>query len=365
MRAPRAQPGIMSIAPYVGGDSRAPGVSRTIKLSSNESALGSSQAAISAYMGLSTTLHRYPDGNCSELRHAIADVFNLDAEKIICGNGSDEIISLICQAFTGPGDEVLYSKHGFLMYPISAYAAGAKPVSAPESDLTTNVDALLAAASDKTRIAFIANPNNPTGTYISKAELKRLRDELAEDVILVIDAAYAEYVSRADYDDGASLVETYDNVVMTRTFSKIFGLGGMRLGWAYMPKEIADVLNRVRGPFNVNTAAQAAGAAAVSDIAFTEKVRAHNDKWLPWTRKKIISLGLDVTDSVGNFLLVCFENTPDHGAEAADNFLRGEGIIVRRMSGYNLPNCLRITIGTEEEMHMLVSSLARFLGKKI
>lgn len=357
------QPGIMDIAPYVGGESAVAGAARIIKLSSNESALGPSPEATAAYAELSRELHRYPDGDCAELRRAIAETFGLDAAKIVCGSGSDEIISMICQAYAGPGDEVLYSEHGFLMYPISAKAVGATPVTAPESDLTTDVDALLAAVTENTRIVFVANPNNPTGTYIPAAELERLRAGLPDDVLLVIDAAYAEYVGRDDYADGAALVENHDNVVMTRTFSKIYGLGGMRLGWGYMPAGVADVLHRVRGPFNVSAAAQAAGAAAVRDRAFTAQVRAHNDTWLPWTRDRLRELGLSVTDSVGNFLLVCFNASPDHDAEAADAFLKGEGIIVRRMAGYGLPDCLRITVGAEDEMHAVVDCLARFLGK--
>ncbi len=363
MSTPVVQPGIMDIAPYVAGESDVEGAARIIKLSSNESALGPSPNASSAVADIARTLHRYPDGDCADVRRAIAETFSLDAAKIVCGSGSDEIISLICQAFAGLGDEVLYSEHGFLMYPISAKAAGATPVTAPETDLTTDVDALLAAVTDKTRIVFVANPNNPTGTYIAASEMQRLRDGLRSDVLLVIDAAYAEYVGRDDYADGAALVEANDNVIMTRTFSKIYGLGGMRLGWGYMPAALADVLHRVRGPFNVSAAAQAAGAAAVRDIAFTGKVRAHNDKWLPWTRGRLIGLGLRVTDSVGNFLLVCFDGLPDHDAEGADAFLKADGIIVRRMAGYGLPECLRITVGTEEEMRAVVDSLGRFLGK--
>ncbi|MBT6096722.1 MAG: histidinol-phosphate transaminase [Rhodospirillaceae bacterium] len=363
MNTPRVQPGIMEIAPYVGGASAVDGAKRTIKLSSNESALGPSRLASAAYGNLAEQLHRYPDGDCTELRQAIAKTFSLDAAGIVCGAGSDEIISLLCQAYAGPGDEVLYSEHGFLMYPISAKAVGATPVTAPETELTTDVDALLGAVTDKTRILFVANPNNPTGTYIPASELQRLRNGLRDDVLLVIDAAYAEYVSREDYGDGAALVEAHDNVVMTRTFSKIYGLGGMRLGWGYMSTNIAEVLHRVRGPFNVSAAAQAAGTAAVRDKTFTANVRAHNDKWLPWTRGKLIGLGLRVTDSVGNFLLVCFQNRPDHGAEAADAFLRGEGIIVRRMAGYGLPDCLRITIGTRGEMESVVECMSRFLGR--
>ena len=357
------RPGIMEIAPYVGGESAVKGAERVIKLSSNESALGPSPAAVAAYGDLTAALHRYPDGDCRELREAIAEVFSLDAARIVCGAGSDEIISLICKAYAGPGDEVLYSEHGFLMYPISARAAGAAPVTAPETDLTTDVDAMLAAVTDKTRICVVANPNNPTGTYIPASEMARLRKGLPDDVLLVIDAAYAEYVGRDDYADGAAMVEAADNVVMTRTFSKIFGLGGMRLGWGYVPPAVAGVLHRVRGPFNVSAAAQVAGAAAVRDKAFTARVRAHNDKWLPWTTEKLRGLGLSVTDSVGNFILVCFQGLPDHDAEAADAFLKRDGIIVRRMAGYGLPECLRITIGAEAEMIAVVDSLSRFLGR--
>lgn len=363
MTSPRVQPGIMDIAPYVAGDSELEGADKVIKLSSNESALGPSPLASRAYAAIAADLHRYPDGDCRELRQAIAETFSLDPARIVCGSGSDEIISLICQAFAGPGDEVLHSRHGFLMYPISAMAAGAAPVSAPETELTADVDALLAAVTERTRILFLANPNNPTGTYIPASELERLRRGLADDILLVIDAAYAEYVGRADYADGAAMVEAHDNVVMTRTFSKIYGLGGMRLGWGYMPRHIVDVLHRVRGPFNVGAAAQAAGAAAVRDLAYTEKVRMHNDTWLPWTRDRLRELGLVVIDSVGNFVLVCFGDAPEHDAEAADAFLKGDGIIVRRMAGYGLPECLRITIGTEEEMRAVVDCLARFLGR--
>ena len=265
----------------------------------------------------------------------------------------------------GPGDEVVYSQHGFLMYPISTRAAGATPVTAPETDLTANVDALLAAVTDKTRILFLANPNNPTGTYLPANEVARLRDGLRDDVLLVIDAAYAEYVERADYASGAELVETHDNVVMTRTFSKIYGLGSIRLGWAYCPEPVVSVLHRVRSPFNVNGAAQAAGTAAVRDAVFTDKVRAHNAKWLPWTRDRLMDLGLFTTDSVGNFVLVCFNGLADKNAKDADAFLKQNGIIVRHMASYSLPECLRITIGSEREMMAVVDTLARFLGRNI
>ena len=363
MRDMKVQPGIMDIAPYVGGEMDIEGVEEIIKLSSNEGALGPSPEASATYAALQGELHRYPDGDCTMLRHAISHVHRVNAAGVVCGSGSDELISLLCQAYVGPGDEVVFSQHGFLMYPISAMAAGATPVSAPEKNLTANVDALLAAVTDKTRIVFLANPNNPTGTYLTAGEVTRLHDGLPDDVLLVIDAAYAEYVERADYTCGAELVETSDNVVMTRTFSKIYGLGGIRLGWAYCPESVVSVLHRVRGPFNVNGAAQAAGAAAVRDAAFTDRVRVHNRKWLPWTRNRLMDLGLSVTDSVGNFVLVSFDSIADRNAEDADAFLKKNGIIVRRMAGYGLPECLRITIGTEREMTAVVDTLTTFLGR--
>ena len=359
----KVQPGIMDIAPYEGGGSDIEGAKKIIKLSSNEGALGPSPEASATYAALQEELHRYPDGNCTALRQAIGHVHGVNPASVVCGSGSDELISLLCQAYVGPGDEVVFSQHGFLMYPISAKAAGATPVSAPETDLTANVDALLAAVTDRTRILFLANPNNPTGTYLTADEIIRLHDGLSDNVLLVIDAAYAEYVGRADYTSGAELVEAYDNVVMTRTFSKIYGLGGIRLGWAYCSESVVSVLHRVRGPFNVNGAAQAAGTAAVRDSAFTDRVRAHNKKWLPWTRNRLMDLGLSVTDSVGNFVLVCFDSIADKNAEDADEFLKKNGIIVRRMAGYGLPECLRITIGTEPEMKAVVDILTTFLGR--
>ena len=360
----KIQPGILRIAPYVGGSSEVAGVKSIIKLSSNESALGPSPKAFSSILDLKQKMHRYPDGDCNELRQAISDVHALERDRIVCGAGSDELISLICQAYAGPGDEVLYSQHGFLMYQISARAVGATPVSANETNLTTDVDALLAAVTEKTRILFLANPNNPTGTYISKNEMKRLHAGLKDDVLLVIDAAYSEYVERDDYDNGVTLVESHDNVVMTRTFSKIYGLGGIRLGWAYCPASVVDILHRVRGPFNVNSIAQAAGIGAVRDLAFTTRVRNHNTKWLRWTRNRLCELGLTVTDSIGNFILCAFESTEGRDAEAADKFLNSNGIIVRRMDSYGLPHCLRITIGTQAEMTTFIDTIGRFLEKK-
>lgn len=362
-KSPKPRDGVMDIAAYVGGESKIPGVDRIIKLSSNEGPFGPSVHASKAHEIEAANLHRYPDGGAVALREAIGRRYDLDPARIVCGAGSDELISLLCSAYTSPGDEVLYSEHGFMMYPISAKAAGATPVTAPETNKTANVDALLSAATDKTKIVFLANPNNPTGTYLPKTEVARLRDGLRDDILLVIDAAYAEYVKLDDYCAGTELVDVGNNTVMTRTFSKIYGLGGVRLGWCYAPENVVDVLNRVRGPFNISSSAIAAGVAAIEDIAFEEMSRTHNDKWRAWTADELKKLGLDVTPSLGNFLLVCFGDDPDRNAEAADHFLKARGIVVRRMNGYGFPNCLRITIGLEEDMRAVVDTLDAFLGR--
>ncbi len=352
----------MDITAYVGGESAIPGVERIIKLASNEGALGPSPRAVAALRETAPDVFRYPDGGCHALRGAIGERFGLDPARIVCGAGSDELIGLLCRAYAGAGDEVLYTEHGFLMYPIAARTAGATPVTAAETNLTADVDKLLAAVTADTRIVFIANPNNPTGTYLCKDELARLRAGLPAGVLLVLDAAYAEYMEHADYTAGESLVDAGDNVVMTRTFSKIFGLGGARLGWAYCPPAIADVLNRVRNPFNVTSAAQAAGVAALGDVAFMERARAHNTQWRNWFSAQARALGLEVPDSVCNFVLVRFPAEAGRDAEAADAFLRSKGIIARRMGAYRLPDCLRITIGLEDEMRAALAALAEFVG---
>lgn len=362
MAVPTPRPGIMSIEAYVAGKARLPGQAKVLKLASNENALGPSPRAMAAYQALAAELHRYPDSASGELREAIGRRFGLDPERIVCGAGSDELIALLTRGYAGPGDEVLYSQYGFLMYPLAAKAVGATPVMAAERDYTTDVDALLAAVTPRTRIVFVANPNNPTGTYIASSEVKRLRDGLPADVLLVIDAAYAEYVSRNDYSAGAELVEAHDNVAMTRTFSKIFALGALRLGWAYCSPAVADVLNRIRGPFNVNAPAQAAGVAALEDLAFTDKSRAHNDVWVPKLTQALTKLGLAVVPSVGNFVLVRFAQDGAKTAAAANEFLNARGIIPRAMGAYGLPEALRFTIGTEEENEAVIAALAAFLS---
>ena len=356
------RPGIMDIQPYKGGESKVGNVSRIIKLSSNEGPFGPAPSAIEAINNTSSLQHRYPDGKALALRTKLAEKHNIDADRIVCGAGSDEIISLLCYSYAGPGDEVLYSDHGFLMYPIAAKAAGATPVKAMETDLTTDVDALLAAVTDKTKIVFVANPNNPTGTYLSKSEINRLHKGLRDDILFVIDAAYAEFVTVDDYDAGIELVEKSDNVIMTRTFSKMYGLGGIRLGWSYASAEISDVLNRARGPFNVTALALAAGEAALGDEDFVANTCKHNIKWLRWVEAECQKMGLETTISHGNFALVRFPQTDGKTSSEADEFLRSKGIIVRAMASYGLADCLRITIGTEEENQLCMASLQEFMS---
>ena len=362
MTGPQPKPGILDIAPYVGGEANVEGVARVVRLASNETPLGPSPKAVSAYKKLAGELHRYPDGGAEALRIAIADQWRLDRKRLVCSDGSDEMIGLLARAYAGPGDEILFSQHGFLMYSIATMAAGAVAVKAPEAELTTDIDALLERVSPRTRILFLANPNNPTGTYLSRQALTRLHAELPGDVILVIDAAYAEYVDVDDYTPGADLVEAHDNVVMLRTFSKIYGLAALRLGWAYGPREIVDVLNRVRGPFNVNQAAQVAGIAAVRDTAHLARSKAHNDKWRPWLSEKLRELGLEFTPSVANFILARFPDGPEMATAAADH-LRQAGILVRGMAAYGLPDCLRITVGLEDENIALLDTLIEFMEK--
>lgn len=350
---------ILTINPYKPGLSKAKG-DRVIKLSSNETPLGASPKAIEAYIEAATALFRYPDGGATILREAIASVYGFDSNRIICGAGSDELIACLCNAYAGPGDEVLYTQYGFLMYPIYAKIAGATPVTATEKGLRTDIDALLASVTTKTKIVFVANPNNPTGSYITKNELHSLRKNLPENVLLVIDDAYAEYVSKDDYSSGVELVDVGDNTVMLRTFSKIYGLASLRIGWGYCPQSVVDVLNRVRGPFNVSSPAIYAAAAAVKDVEFVKKAKEHNDRWLPWLTKQMENCGLKVYPSVGNFILVEFPEGR-RNADAANDYLMGKGIIGRKVDSYGLQKCLRFTIGLEEENNALSNAVAEFM----
>lgn len=360
MKRPTPKPGVMEAPLYVPGEHKLDGIDEPAILSANENPLGASPRAIEAYRNLADSLHRYPDGGSVALRRAIGGVHGLDPDRLVCGAGSDELISLLIRAYAGPGDEVLYSKHGFAMYKISAIAVGATPVPAEERDLTTDVDALLAAVSPRTTMVFLANPNNPTGSYIPDSEVTRLIEGLPPHVVVVIDAAYAEYVSRNDYSDGAAMVDRYDNVVMMRTFSKVHGLAALRLGWAYAQPHIIEAMNRLRGPFNVGAAAQAAGVAAIEDTGHVAFSRRHNDEWLAWTSDQIRALGLEVPPSVGNFILAGFDS--EETVKAATRFLERRGVIVRNVGSYHLPRYMRITIGTERECRMAVDALGAFLN---
>lgn len=364
LKAPVPQPGILDIDPYVPGESTTPGGVKPIKLSSNETPLGPSPAAIAAFKAEADHLDRYPDGGATALRKAIAERHGLNPDRIVCGAGSDELISLVTHAYVGTGDEVVYAEHGFLMYKLATLACGGKPVPVKEQALRADVDAMIKAVTPRTKIVFLANPNNPTGTYIPHEDVRRLHAALPSSVLLVIDAAYAEYVRRNDYESGIELVSSSENVIMMRTFSKIYGLAALRIGWAYCPAGIADVINRVRGPFNVNSAAIAAGVAAMADRNHVEVAIAHNERWLQWVDAELKKIGLDVTPSVGNFVLIHFPTEKGKDAVSADAFLKQRGIILRRVAAYGLPQCLRMTIGTESDNHAVVAALAEFMGRK-
>jgi histidinol-phosphate aminotransferase len=364
LQRPQPRPGVLSIEAYVPGKSTAAGVARVFKLSANETPLGPSPRAIEAFRGAAEHLHDYPEGTARRLREAIAKSFGLDPTRIVCGAGSDDLLNLLAQAYLAPGDEAIYTAHGFRIYPIFTLAAGGKPVVAAEKNHTADVDAILAKVTDRTRIVFLANPNNPTGTYLPFDEVKRMHRALPPHVLLVLDAAYAEYVRRNDYEAGIELVATTDNTVMTRTFSKIHGLAALRLGWMYGPAPVVDAVNRIRGPFNVNTPALLAGIASIEDAAHLESARAHNTRWLTWLTEEIGKLGLDVTPSVANFILIHFPKTKGRTSPDADAFLSARGLILRAVSSYGLPDALRLTVGTEEANRLVVAALAEFMGKK-
>ena len=334
------RPSILSVEPYVGGESKIPGVNRVVKLSSNEGAFGPPPGAIEAIRAVASEAHRYPDGGVTALREAIGARFGLDPARIVCGNGSDELLALLILAYGGEGTELVMSAHGFMMYDITGRWAGCRIIKVPERNLTVDVDAMLAAVGPRTKLLCLANPNNPTGSILPQSE----------------------YVTRPDYDAGAALVDAGGgNTVMTRTFSKIFGLGGMRLGWAYAPEAVVGVLARVRGPFNVNAAAMVAGIAAVQEPDWIEKSIAHNTEWRGKLAAALTAAGVKVWPSEGNFLLADF-GSPEK-AKAADAALKSRGLIMRAMGGYGLPACLRISIGTGEECQMVADAIAAFMAQ--
>ncbi|MCF4099401.1 histidinol-phosphate transaminase [Maritalea mediterranea] len=353
---PIARASILDIAAYKPGKSKSPSGQSLAKLSANESPLGASPKAMEAYRYYADRLAEYPDGGATALRQAIGDVHGLDPDRIGVGAGSDEILHLLAQAYVGPGDETVMSQYGFLVYPIVTNAAGGTCIKAPETELKADVDALLDAVTEKTKIVFLANPNNPTGSYLSVDEINRLHQGLRSDILLVLDAAYAEYVDAADYQAGIELVDRAQNVVMTRTFSKI-GLANLRVGWFYGPAHILDVYNRLRGPFNVNGIAQAAAEAAVRDVDFTAELKAHNAKMRDLLVRELQSNRFKTYPSQCNFVLTEFADERGFTAADAFNLLMEKGLIVREMHSYGLPNCLRISIGTEAQMKLVIQTL--------
>jgi len=356
--------GVLDINAYVPGRSEAPGAAKVFKLSSNETPLGPSPKAVAAFRAAGDSLAYYPDGAATALREAIGKAFGLDPARIVCGTGSDELLNLLAQTYLAAGDEAISTRHGFLVYRNATLAAGGKPVVAEERNYTADVDTILSLVSPRTRLVFLANPNNPTGTYLPFSEVRRLQAALPGRVLLVVDAAYAEYVRRNDYEAGIELVATSENAVMTRTFSKIHGLAALRLGWMYAPAAVVEAVNRVRGPFNVNAPAMAAGIASLNDQAHLERSAAHNAKWLPWLEENIRALGFEVTPSVANFVLIHFPQERGRTAKDADGFLMKRGLVLRQVGAYNLPNALRMTVGTEEANRLTVAALGEFLARE-
>jgi histidinol-phosphate aminotransferase len=354
---------VLRIEPYRGGRAQSRSGRPAVKLSSNETPFGPSPAALKAFQDAARRLHIYPDGSAARLREALGRHYGLKPERIVCGAGSDELFHLLAQAYLGPGDAILHSAHGFVLYPIVARAAGGEPIAVPERALSVDVDALIARLEPRVRIVFVANPNC-TGTYLAYDAVERLHRGLPKDVLLVLDAAYADYVERNDYDAGFSLASRAENVVVTRTFSKVYGLAAARLGWAYCPPAVADVLNRIRLPFNASTPAQAAGLAALEDQAHVARAVKHNSEWRPKLAEALSKLGIEVIPSVTNFLVLRFPKEKGKTAADADAFLDSQGLILRRFEAYGLPDCLRLTVGLPEANTRVIGALSEFMGKK-
>ena len=364
MNRPVPNPGILDIALYTPGKSPVAEPGRKVfKLSANETPFGPSPKAIAAYKQAAAHLENYPEGTARILREAIGRAFGLDPDRIICGAGSDEILNLLAHAYLSHGDEAISTTHGFLVYPIATMANGAKNVVAPETNYTADVDAILRLVSPRTKIVWLANPNNPTGTYLPFDEVKRLRVGLPPHLLLVLDAAYSDYVSRNDYELGLELVATTDNTVMTHTFSKIHGLAALRIGWMFGPAHIVDAVNRIRGPFNVSTPAMKAAIAAIEDSAHQQMSKLHTEKWRSWLTDELQQLGLKVTPSVANFVLIHFPTGQGKSADEADAWLTKRGLVLRALKNYRLPHALRMTIGTEEANRLVVEGLREFMGR--
>jgi histidinol-phosphate aminotransferase len=358
---PQPVPALLAIEPYKGGESKLPGFEKPVKLASNENPLGASPLAMAAFRAASASLNLYPEGSAAILREAIAQRYNLDAARIVCGAGSDEIFQLLVKAYLLPGDEIVTNQYAFSIYGILTRQAGGVVRQSVDADYKADVDSLLAQVGPRTKILFLANPNNPTGTYLTSAEIARLHAGLPKHVLFVLDAAYAEFVRADDYDNGLRLADSAENVLVTRTFSKIYGLAALRVGWGYGAADIISAIMRAKMPFNVSIPAQRAGAAAIADVAFEEQSVAHNASELPKVTEALRAIGLEVTPSVGNFVLVHFPDQDGKRASDADAYLRKNGYILRRMDGYGLPNALRFSIGAVEENKGALGALTVFM----
>ena len=359
---PQPKPGILDISPYKPGKAAVEGVAHPLKLSANENILGSSPEAKAAFASAMDELHLYPDGRCNALREAISARYGLEPERLLFGCGSDEIFQLIGQTFIQAGDNAVQGEHGFGAFAIATRAAGGEVRMAREVNLRIDVDELLACVDERTRIVWVANPANPTGTLVGGSEIRRLHAALPADIVLVLDGAYAEFADDPDFEDGVDLVRNFSNVIMTRTFSKLHGLAALRVGWAYMPQDMADAIDRIRLPFNVSIPAQRAAIAALADDDFQARSLELVQTWRPWLSQQLGGLGLETTASSANFVLARFPKTPGRTAADADAFLCARGLIPRMVGGYGLPDHLRLTIGLEEHNRAVVDALAAFMG---
>ena len=358
---PQPRPCVLELPEYVPGDRELKGIAEPIKLSSNESTLGPSPQALKAYADAATQLHRYPDPDQNELRDALAEHFGLAVNQLICGNGSAELIQILIHAYVGEGDEVLLSEYGFPLYRIFAISQGASVALSSEVDCVTSVDSLLECVTPKTKLVAIANPNNPTGTYLSGSEVRRLHANLPEHVLLLLDEAYAEYVTAEDFESGLKWADETENVVVARTFSKLYGLAALRIGWMLAPQRVFQTMQRLRITFNTNSPALATAVAALHDVEYTKQVQHHNYLWRKRMTEELEAQGLNVIPSMANFLLIQFLDEPKSNSEAAANALKCNGIIPRPVSAGSPPNCMRITIGKSDENQAVLDTLKQLM----
>lgn len=359
MTPPAPKPGILDIAPYVGGKSTLVGVAEPMKLSSNENALGAGPLARAAYEAACKSIHLYPDGRAGKLRTAVAGHHGIEPDRLIFGNGSDEVFALLNQTYLTAGDNIVTGEYGFLAYRISALGCEAQVKLAPEPGYKAEVDALLAQVDDRTRIVYVSNPSNPTGSYNAAEEIRRLHEALPARVILVIDEAYAEFVVEPDWETAMPMAREASNIVVTRTFSKIHGLGGLRVGFGYAPLAVVEAVDRIRLPFNVSVPGLDAATAAIGDEAHQKASRELVQTWRPRLTQAIRGFGFEVLPSAGNFILVLFPD-PKRTAAAANDLLNAKGIIVRAVGGYGISNGLRITVGTEDQNRAVIDALSEF-----